>query len=157
MIMYLRRNTIDEATDFKGPLAGVAKSSFWARDGIPIFLTQEESDSYGSADDNISRPLPGTIGRSLRFDKTYVVAADGEVYQIESPWPTLQSYAKAVERAAELERRNDRLLRELLTEEAALGLIQFVTREWAGMDRGTGPDIARRLFEEFKAQQSDGA
>lgn len=90
------------------------------------------------------------VGRSLRDDKTYVVAADGEVHQVESPWPTLQSYAAAVKNAADNELRVERMLKEFLTEEAALGLVEHALN-YVTCDEET-PD-ARYIFEEFKETQ----
>jgi hypothetical protein len=154
MIMYVHRNTNDDdEIDTKGQLSGVARSAFWASSGLPVFFSEAEVDRFYDSDPEfIERPTPGMVGMALRRDKTFVVAADGEAYRIDIGWPTLQSYAKAVETAADLERRLERMLKEFLTEEAAVGLIRYVATI---AKFGDGTDVtdkaARKTFEEFKA------
>lgn len=153
MIMYVQRAGSDNVVDQHGPLFGLAKSAFLTKNGITLFFTQEEADLFPTPVGEFVRPVPGMIGRSmLDYDiKTFMVAADGEVYSVDLGWPTLQSYAKAVEKAADLERRNERLLKELLTEEAAIGLLDYVIDKYDHFN--VGGNLAERIFEEFRAQQ----
>lgn len=154
MIMYVHHNTSDDEVDAKGALADIAKSAFWTKDGLPVFFTKAELDtSHLDYQDNVQRPTPGMVGQSMRGDKTFVVAADGDVYAVDLGWPTLQSYAKAVQIAAGLERRLELMLKEFLTEEAAIGLIQYVIADVTGIS--VSNPGAEEIFKEFKAKQRD--
>jgi gentisate 1,2-dioxygenase len=70
-----------EGLDVRGPLAGLARSQYHARDGIPIFYTDDEADQVTS---KLELTRPGMVGRSLRGHNFYAVDDGGRVRVIST-------------------------------------------------------------------------